>query len=78
MRLGGCSLTVDSMPPDRRGTGNPVTEKPPVDASIISDVVVGGVLAALVLALWRDVRSLGERVARLEGWLERDRSAAAE
>ena len=47
-----------------------------MDASIISDVVVGGVLAALVLALWRDIRSLGERVARIEGWLERDRSAA--
>ena len=49
-----------------------------MDASIISDVVVGGVLAALVLALWRDVRSLGERVARLKGWLERDRSAAGD
>ena len=46
-----------------------------MDPSIISDVIVGGVLAALVLALWRDVRSLGERVARLEDWLERDRSA---
>ena len=45
-------------------------------ASTISDVVVGGVLATLVLALWRDVRSLCERVARLEGWLKRDRSAA--
>lgn len=41
-----------------------------MDPSIISDVVIGGVLAALVFALWRDVRSLGERVARLEGWLE--------
>ena len=47
-----------------------------MDPSIISDVIIGGVLAALVLALWRDVRSLGERVARLEGWLERDRSPA--
>ena len=47
-----------------------------MDPSIISDVIIGGVLAALVLALWRDVRSLGERVARLQGWLERDRSAA--
>ena len=47
-----------------------------MDASIMSDAIVGGVLAVLVLALWRDVRSLGERVARLEGWLERDRSAA--
>ena len=47
-----------------------------MDASIISDVIVGGVLAALVLALWRDVRSLGERVARLEGWLERPRTSA--
>ena len=47
-----------------------------MDPSIISDVVIGGVLAALVLALWRDVRSLGERAARLEGWLERDRSEA--
>ena len=37
-----------------------------MDPSISSDVVIGGVLAALVLALWRDVRSLGERVARLE------------
>jgi len=64
------------MSPDRRGTAFPVTEAPPMDPSIISDVVIGGVLAALVLALWRDVRSLGERVARLEGWLERDRSAA--
>jgi len=45
-------------------------------ASTICDVVVGSVLATLVLALWRDVRSLGERVALLEGWLERDRSAA--
>ena len=49
-----------------------------MDASIICDVVIGGVLAALVLALWRDVRSLGERVARLAGWLERDRSAATD
>ena len=46
-----------------------------MDPSIVSDVIVGGVLAALVLALWRDVRSLGERVARLQGWLEYDRSA---
>ena len=45
-----------------------------MDASIMSDVIVGGVLAEFVLALWRDVRSLGERVARLEGWLKRDRS----
>lgn len=38
-----------------------------MDPSIISDVIVGGVLAVLVLAVWRDVRSLGERVTRLEG-----------
>ena len=63
-----------------------------MDVNIVSDVVVGGVLASLVLALWRDVRllgdrvdglservtRLGERVARLEGWLERDRTAVKE
>lgn len=49
-----------------------------MDPSIISDVVIGGVLAALVLALWRDVRSLGERVAHLQGWLEYERSSATD
>ncbi|MCY3957217.1 MAG: hypothetical protein OXG65_02880 [Chloroflexi bacterium] len=47
-----------------------------MDASIHNDVIVGGVSATLVLALSRDVRSLGERVARRQGWLECDRSAA--
>lgn len=47
-----------------------------MDPSTIGDVIVGGVLAVLVLALWRDVRSLGERVTRLEGWLERPRTSA--
>ena len=49
-----------------------------MDPGIIRDVVIGGVLAALVLPLWRDFRSLGERVARLQGWLEYDRSSTTD
>ena len=33
-------------------------------------VALGGILGAMIMALWRDVISLTERVARIEGVIE--------
>ena len=33
-------------------------------------VALGGILGSMIMALWRDVNGLTERVARIEGMIE--------
>ena len=63
MQQGGCSLTTDSLSPDRRGTGIPVAEEPPMDPTpiVLTIVSVGAaMLVTFVGVAFRLGRSAGQ------------------